>query len=63
MKPIQLPSFMSIGITGIELREFKDKKNNNVEKIGKIGLALIRRGSGILVKDFIHSFVLTSSML
>ena len=63
MKPVQIPSFMSIGATVIELREFKEKKNNNMDKIGKIGLALIRRGSGILVKDFMHSFVLTSSML
>ena len=64
MKPVQIPSFTSIGTTVIELREFKEKKkNNNMEKMGKICLALIGRGSGILVKYFIHSFVLTCSIL
>ena len=38
---------MSIGTTVIELREFKKKKKKNMEKIC---LALIGRGSGILVK-------------
>ena len=59
MKPVQIPSFMSIGTTVIELREFKEKKKkkNTVDKMGKICLALIGRGSGILVKYFIHSFV------
>ena len=54
MKPVQIPSFMCIGITVIELREFKEKKkkkkkknNNNMDKMGKICLALIGRGSGI----------------
>ena len=55
MKPVQIPSFISIGITVIELREFKEKKkkkkkkkkNNNMDKMGKICLALIGRGSGI----------------
>ena len=52
MKPVQTPSFMCIGITVIELREFKEKKkkkkkNNNMDKMGKICLALIGRGSGI----------------
>ena len=60
MKPVQIPSFISIGITGIQLREFKEKKKK--KNMGKICLALIRRGSGIVVKDFIHSFVLTCSM-
>ena len=65
MKPVQVPSFMSIGTTVIELREFKEKKKKkkNMDKMGKICLALIRRGSGILVKYFIHSFVLTCSIL
>ena len=69
MKPVQIPSFMCIGITVIELREFKEKKKkkkkkkNNMDKMGKICLALIGRGSGILVKYFIHSFVLTCSIL
>ena len=69
MKPVQVPSFMSIGITVIELREFKEKKKkkkkkkNNMDKMGNICLALIGRGSGILVKYFIHSFVLTCSIL
>ena len=51
MKPVQIPSFMSIGTTVIELREFKNnkKKNNNMDKMGKICLALIGRGSGILL--------------
>ena len=35
MKPVQIPSFMSIGTTVIELREFKEKKKNNMDKIGK----------------------------
>ena len=35
MKPVQIPSFMSIGTTGIELREFKEKKKKkNMDKIG-----------------------------
>ena len=68
---------MFIGTTVIELREFMEKKkkkkkkkkknnnnnNNNMDKMGKICLALIGRGSGILVKYFIHSFVLTCSIL
>ena len=43
---------MSIGTTIIELHEFKEKKKkkNNVDKMGKICLALIGRGSGNLVK-------------
>ena len=69
MKPVQVPSFMSIGTTVIELREFKEKKKKkkkkkkNMDKMGKICLALTGRGSGILVKYFIHSFVLTCSIL
>ena len=67
MKPVQIPSFMCIGNTVIELREFKEKKKKkkkkNMDKMGKICLALIGRGSGILVKYFIHSFVLTCSIL
>ena len=64
MKPVQIPSFMSIGTTVIGLREFKEKKKkNNMDKMGKICLALIGMGSGILVKYFIHSFVLTCSIL
>ena len=53
MKPVQIPSFMAIGTTVIELREFKEKKKkkkkkkNNMDKMGKICLALIGRGSGI----------------
>ena len=56
MKPVQILSFMSIGTTVIELREFKEKKKKK-KNMGKICLALIGRGSGILVKYFIHSFV------
>ena len=69
MKPVQIPSFMSIGTTIIELCEFKEKKKkkkkkNNMDKMGKIlCLALIGRGSDSLVKYFIHSFVLTYSIL
>ena len=62
MKPVQILSFMSIGTTVIELREFKEKKKKK-KNMGKICLALIGRGSGILVKYFIHSFVLTCSIL
>ena len=54
MKSVQIPSFMSIGATVIELREFKEKKKkkkkkkkNTMDKMGKICLALIGRGSGI----------------
>ena len=37
MKLVQIPSFMSIGTTDIELREFKEKKKkNNMDKMGKI---------------------------
>ena len=35
MKLVQIPSFMSIVTTDIELREFKEKKNN-MDKMGKI---------------------------
>ena len=68
MKPVLIQSFMAIGTTVIELREFKEKKKkkkkkNNMDKMGKLCLALIGRGSGILVKYFIHSFVLTCSIL
>ena len=54
---------MSIGTIVIKLREFKEKKKKkkNMDKMGKIVcLALIGRG---LVKYFIHSFVLTCSIL
>ena len=51
MKPVQIPSFMSIGTMVIELREFKEKKKkkkkNTMDKMGKICLALIGRESGI----------------
>ena len=49
MKSVQIPSFISIGATVIELREFKEKKKkkNTMDKMGKICLALIGRGSGI----------------
>ena len=53
---------MSIGTAVIELREFMEKKKN-MDKLGKMVLALILRGSGILVKYFIDSTVLTCSML
>ena len=38
MKPVWIPSFISIGTMGIELCEFKEKKkkNNNMDKIGKM---------------------------
>ena len=37
MKLAQIPSFMSIGTTDIELHEFKEKKKkNNMDKMGKI---------------------------
>ena len=33
-EPVQIPSFISIGTTVIELREFKEKKkNNNMDKM------------------------------
>ena len=37
MKLVQIPSFITIGTTDIELREFKEKKkkNNNMDKKGK----------------------------
>ena len=60
MKPVQIPSCMSIGTTVIE---FKEKKKKNMDKMENICLALIGRTSGILVKYFIHSFVLTCSIL
>ena len=45
MKPVQIPSLMSIGTTVIELHEFKEKKKKkkkkNMDKIGKVCLALI----------------------
>ena len=43
MKPICIPSFVSIGIMVIELREFnnkKKKKKKNMDKLGKIVLAV-----------------------
>ena len=62
MKPVQIPSFISISTTVTELCEFEEKKNT-MDKMGKISLALIGRGNGISVKYSIHSFVLTCSML
>ena len=50
MKPVLIQSFMAIGTMVIELREFKEKKKkkkNTMDKMGKICLALIGRGSGI----------------
>ena len=51
MKPVLIQSFMAIGTMVIELREFKEKqkkkKKKNMDKMGKICLALIGRGSGI----------------
>ena len=41
MKPVQIPSFMSIGTTGIELREFKEKKTK--DKIGKIFIIVLMK--------------------
>ena len=41
MKLVQIPSFMSIGTTDIELREFKEKKNN-MDKMGKIKKIMFR---------------------
>ena len=38
MKPVQIPSFVSIGTTVIELREFEEKKND-MDEMGKISLA------------------------
>ena len=63
MIPVQIRHFLSIGTTVIELREFQEKKKKNNNNMGKIFLALIGRGSCVLVKYFIHSFVLTCSML
>ena len=52
-----------IGTTDIELCEFKEKKkNNNMDKIKFMFSSNMKR-SGILVKYFIHNFVLTFSML
>ena len=51
MKPVQIPSFMSIGTTVFELRKFEEKKNK-MDKMRIISLALIRRGNGISVKYF-----------
>ena len=61
MKLVQIPSFMSFGTTVIEFKE--NNKKNTMDTVGKLCLALIGRGSGILVKYFIHSFVLTCSIL
>ena len=45
MKLVQIPSFMSIGTTDIELREFKEKKKkkNNMDKMGKIIKFMFRK--------------------
>ena len=32
MKPVQIPSFMSVATTGIELRELKEKKEEEEEE-------------------------------
>ena len=45
---------MSIGATVIEFKE-KKKKKNNMDKIGKICLALIGRGSGIYFSEIFHT--------
>ena len=60
MKPVQIPSFMAIGTTVIELREFKEKKKkkkkkNTMDKMGKICLALIGRGSGSYLSEIFHT--------
>ena len=52
MKPVLIQNFMAIGTMVIELRVFKEKKKkkkkkNTMDKLGKICLALIGRGSGI----------------
>ena len=39
MKPIQIPSFMSIGTTVIELREFKKKKKKKKKNMDKMGFS------------------------
>ena len=45
MKLAQIPSFMCIGTTDIELREFKEKKknNNNMDKIGSMFSSIMKR--------------------
>ena len=40
-KFVQKPCFTPIGTTVIELREFKKKENNNMDKMGKLLLAII----------------------
>ena len=42
MKPVQIPSFMSIGTTGIEIREFKEKKKK-LDKIGNMFSSNVNR--------------------
>ena len=37
MKPVQIPSFMSIGTTVIELCEFKEKKKKKKKNMDKMG--------------------------
>ena len=63
MKPFRIPSFMSIGTTVIELREFKEKKKmkKDEEQHGqrtKWEKSLIGGERGILVKytQFVMTF-------
>ena len=48
MKPVQLPNFMSIGTTVIELRELNNE--NTHDKIQKVYLAIIETDSVNRVK-------------
>ena len=62
MKPVQLPSFMSIGATAIELREFNNAKMKKY-KMQKLYLAIIVADSVHCVKYLVHNLVLKWSML
>ena len=65
MKVVQIPSFMCIGTTDIELREFKEKKKN-MDKMGKIikfMFSFNMKRKWCFSEIFIHNFVLTFSML
>ena len=62
---MQLPRFVCSGTMVIELREFNDKKKkkNNMDKMQKLNIFIIKPKSGNLMKYLVHRLLLTYSVL
>ena len=63
---MQLPRFVCSGTMVIELREFNDKKKkkkNNMDKMQKLNIFIIKPKSGNLMKYLVHRLFLTYSVL